>query len=59
MRSAGSTGGLVLRDPSGSGKPIDVKIEFKDKKVEIEILGFDKDDYTEYKDGGPIKIKRQ
>lgn len=54
MRVAGSTGGLVLRAPDGSGDEIDVKIQLKDDDVEIEILGYDEDDYTDYEDGGPL-----
>lgn len=54
MRVAGSTGGLVLRAPDGSGDEIDVEITLKDKKVEIEILGYDDDDYDDYEDGGPL-----
>ncbi len=57
MRSAGTAGGLELRAPDGSGKPIDVSIEFKGDKVEIEILNeddFDDDAYEDYDDGGPI-----
>jgi len=34
MRMAGSAGGLVIKDTTGSGKKIDVEIEFKKKKVE-------------------------
>ena len=54
MRTAGSAGGLFLRAPDGSGKEIEVEIEFKNDKVEIEILGYDPDDYTKYEDGGPL-----
>ncbi len=54
MRSAGTAGGLVLRAPDGSGKEIEVELEFKDDKVEIEILGYDPKDYPKYKDGGPL-----
>ncbi len=31
-----------------------MKVEFKDKKVDVEIVGYDPKDYPKFKDGGPL-----